>query len=310
FAWFLKPAADAHYAGKGIRRNEPDRPIFWYKPEGSDKYRVIYATLAIRNATTPPDVPGAVRVEMPTIDPKADMERVKAENEAFKAWGQAVIKSVPHGEDIIALETLKTLADAMRAAYDDKDRFPGDICDASGKPLLSWRVRLLPYLGKEELYNQFRLDEPWDSKHNRRASIRMPSIYHTPMKGVPHGKTAFLAPNGKGTIFEDQRWLDPKQIADGADSTILLVTADVEHAVPWTKPEDLAIDPVNPALGLRHGHGHFVVAAADGSVWRLPDDLEPARLWGFFSAGGGEKVVWPIATQWPGSDVFFAPKEP
>ena len=50
-------------------------------------------------------------------------------------------------------------------------------------------------------------------------------------------------PIGKGTIFEDRRWLDPKQIADGADKTILLVTADAEHAVPWSKPEDIEIDP-------------------------------------------------------------------
>jgi hypothetical protein len=332
FAWILPPEADAHYAGKGIKRNEPDRPIFWYKPEGSDKYRVIYATLKIRNASTPPEVPGAVKVEMPKIDLKAQMERAKAEMEENLAEGEkvkaefkekmkkiaddakakadATIKAIPHVEDQRALQNLKTISAALLAAYDDKGRLPGDICDDDGKPLLSWRVAILPYLGKEELYDKFRLDEPWDSKHNQRVAGQMPIVYMTPKKDFPHRKTAFVAPIAKGTIFEDRRWLDPKQIPDGADKTILLVTADVEHAVDWTRPADVEIDPANPGAALRHGHEHFVVAAADGSVWRLPDDLEPSRLWSFFSTGGGEKIEWPIPTKWLGSDKLFEPKKP
>ncbi|MDZ7616025.1 MAG: DUF1559 domain-containing protein, partial [Patescibacteria group bacterium] len=39
--------------------------------------------------------------------------------------------------------------------------------DAQGNPLHSWRVLLLPYLGHEALYKKIRLDEPWDSEHNR-----------------------------------------------------------------------------------------------------------------------------------------------
>jgi hypothetical protein len=39
-----------------------------------------------------------------------------------------------------------------------------------GKPLLSWRVHILPYLEEQALYSQFRLDEPWDSEHNQSAA--------------------------------------------------------------------------------------------------------------------------------------------
>jgi hypothetical protein len=59
----LPESADAHYAGKGVKLDEPDRPIFWYKPEGSKNYRVIYADLSVKEADTAPDVPGAVRIE-------------------------------------------------------------------------------------------------------------------------------------------------------------------------------------------------------------------------------------------------------
>ena len=63
FALELPDSADAHYAGKGVKRGEPDRPIFWYKPEGANSYRVIYADLSAKDAEQAPDVAGAVRLE-------------------------------------------------------------------------------------------------------------------------------------------------------------------------------------------------------------------------------------------------------
>ncbi len=35
-----------------------------------------------------------------------------------------------------------------------------DIRDENGKPLLSWRVRLLPFIDEAHLYMKFHLDEP------------------------------------------------------------------------------------------------------------------------------------------------------
>jgi outer membrane lipoprotein-sorting protein len=39
------------YAGNGVKINTPDTPIFWYKPAGSEKYRVIYADLTVQELT-------------------------------------------------------------------------------------------------------------------------------------------------------------------------------------------------------------------------------------------------------------------
>jgi outer membrane lipoprotein-sorting protein len=55
----LPPEADAHYAGKGISLGTAGKPVFWYRPEGAKKYRVIYADLSVRDADTPPSVPDA-----------------------------------------------------------------------------------------------------------------------------------------------------------------------------------------------------------------------------------------------------------
>jgi outer membrane lipoprotein-sorting protein len=59
----LPEAADATYAGKGVKRDAKDRPIFWYKPPGAAKYRVIFADLTVRDADAPPQVAGAKRIE-------------------------------------------------------------------------------------------------------------------------------------------------------------------------------------------------------------------------------------------------------
>jgi len=63
FAMQLPPSADAHYAGKGVKQTAKDRPIFWYKPEGSKQYRVLYADLTLKDADSAPQIAGAVRIE-------------------------------------------------------------------------------------------------------------------------------------------------------------------------------------------------------------------------------------------------------
>ena len=67
FADSLPPEADAHYTGKGVSLGAADKPIFWYRPKDSEKYRVIYADLSVRDAYTPPSVP-VVQPEQDLID--------------------------------------------------------------------------------------------------------------------------------------------------------------------------------------------------------------------------------------------------
>src|SRR5258708_4198875 len=50
---------------------------------------------------------------------------------------------------------------------------PAAILNREGKALLSWRVLLLPYLGQRKLFREFRLEEPWDSPHNKTLLSKM-----------------------------------------------------------------------------------------------------------------------------------------
>ena len=41
--------SDWHYVGEDIKFGDAEKPIFWYKPEGSQTYRVIYGDLSVRD---------------------------------------------------------------------------------------------------------------------------------------------------------------------------------------------------------------------------------------------------------------------
>jgi len=120
------------------------------------------------------------------------------------------------------------------------------IQDWEGRPLLSWRVAILPFIDQKDLYEEFRLDESWDSPHNAKLVERMPDVFASPAKPAEKsGETRYLAPVGPGTIFAARAtpWsLEEISANDGTFATILLVEAAADKAVPWTKPADLAID--------------------------------------------------------------------
>lgn len=48
FVMQMKPETDGHYAGEDVKLGEANTAIFWYRPEGSETYRVIYGDLSIK----------------------------------------------------------------------------------------------------------------------------------------------------------------------------------------------------------------------------------------------------------------------
>jgi hypothetical protein len=107
------------------------------------------------------------------------------------------------------------------------------------------------------------------------------------------GKTTYLAPVGKGTIFDGREGTTFREITDGTSTTILLVDADAERAVIWTRPDDLPIDLDKPHQGLTGNHaGGFHALLADGAVRLIPRDVPAQTLRALFTKAGGEVVDW------------------
>jgi hypothetical protein len=173
---------------------------------------------------------------------------------------------------------------------------PAAICDKEGKPLLSWRVAMLPYLDEEELYDQFHLDEPWDSEHNKKLLVRMPKIFASPGDDAAKpGTTRYLVPTGEGTVFpKPDEQTSVAKVSDGCANTLLIVEAEEAKAVPWTKPEDFAVDPKQPQAGLKNARPMgFLGVFVDGHVRIIPGDVAADVLNAMFTRDGGEQVEVP-----------------
>ncbi|HEV3418374.1 MAG TPA: DUF1559 domain-containing protein, partial [Pirellulales bacterium] len=189
---------------------------------------------------------------------------------------------------------LKRIALAMHSYSDAQGHFPAAaICDPQGKPLLSWRVAILPYLGQQNLYKQFQLDQTWDSLANKRLLPRMPAVYRSPF-GKPLGefnRTTMLVPVGTKFAFFGQHGRKLADFTDGLSQTILVVEAAPDRAVQWTKPDDLAIDESDPSAGLfGERDGGFMAAMADGDVKFIPQAASKRALRALFTINGGDQV--------------------
>jgi RNA polymerase sigma factor (sigma-70 family) len=190
-----------------------------------------------------------------------------------------------------SMNNLKQMVLAMHNYHGTYGRFPpAAITDAEGKPLLSWRVAILPYIEGDALYREFKLDEPWNSEHNKKLLARMPPVYApTKAKAKERFTTFYQVFTGPGTPFEDAKGNRIADITDGTSNTIMAVEA--EHAVPWTKPEDLPFDPNKPLPKLGGDNSEGILAAfCDGSVRFISKAVEEKTLRALITRNGGESV--------------------
>ena len=187
---------------------------------------------------------------------------------------------------------LKQLGLAMHNYASVHSSFPpAAVCDKKGKPMLSWRVLILPYIEQNALYEKFKLDEPWDSEHNKKLIAQMPPTYKLPE--VPAAKPnetyyrVFVGNDALFTYIKGPRFQD---IADGTSNTIMIVTA--KDSVPWTKPDELEFDPEKDMTKLL---GFLIdrkcsIGFADGSVRAFDKTLGKVKLNAMITKSGGEVI--------------------
>jgi hypothetical protein len=172
---------------------------------------------------------------------------------------------------------------------------PPAILSKDGKPLLSWRVKILPFIDENRMYQDFHRDEPWDSPHNKQFIARMPAVYRClKSKVADSGRTVYQVPRGPSTVFPGPEGIAIRKIIDGTSLTISIVEVDDEHAVPWTKPDDWSFDPENPTAGLGgHYIGVFLAGWADGHASAIPITTDKDFLRAVFTRDGREVLKWP-----------------
>jgi RNA polymerase sigma factor (sigma-70 family) len=176
----------------------------------------------------------------------------------------------------VSANNLKQIGVAMHIYHETNKRLPlHAIYSKDGKtPLLSWRVAILPYIEELALYKEFKLDEPWDSEHNKKLIAKMPKIYQPAVQGKPGpGQTYYQVFTGPDTVFDGTKQLRLADIGDGTSNTLLAIEA--KEPVIWTKPADLTLPKEKnrmPSIGGLFKSGTFALLC-DGSVNFLPRDL-------------------------------------
>ncbi|MFO0795959.1 MAG: DUF1559 domain-containing protein [Gemmataceae bacterium] len=192
-----------------------------------------------------------------------------------------------------SFNNLRQIGLAMHNYHDTLGSLPpAAVVDRAGRPLLSWRVLILPYIEQQQLYNQFKLDEAWDGPTNKKLLDKMPRIYALPPQFATKAKateTHYQAFVGKGAAFDVFKGPRLVDFFDGTSNTVLVGTAATP--VPWTKPDDIAFDPaadMTTKLGFFPDVAH--VAFGDGSVRALRKTISRQTLAALITRSGGEVI--------------------
>ena len=133
-----------------------------------------------------------------------------------------------------SITNLSQISTALHNYHDAHHAYPAAYStDEHGKPLLSWRVHILPYMNQKALHDQFHLDEPWSSKHNRQLIRAMPAFYRPVASATDPGKTNYLGVRGEGHLFAGRTPGDKssatrhgmrmQDVEDGTSNTIAVV---------------------------------------------------------------------------------------
>lgn len=217
---------------------------------------------------------------------------------AYEALAPAFRAAREEGRRMQSANNLKQLGLAFHIHHDAKMSLPAQYRANAGKKLLSWRVELLPYLEQKELYEQFHLNEAWDSERNRKLIEKMPEVFASSALSPEQkakGLTSYLAPSGKGMIFDGTDSTRFASITDGLSNTVMVVEVAADSAVAWTKPDDLPVDLGMPlkklsGQGQKNNRKGFFTLFADGSVHFLNDSIDPTTLSRLFQMADGMPV--------------------
>ena len=219
--------------------------------------------------------------------------------------GRAMTKARQAAQTSSAQAPLNQLMLALSIYHDIHGEFPpAYIADEDGKPMHSWRVLVLPYIGHEALFKAYRFDQPWNGPQNLALASRMPTVFRSPTEPHSFMHTNMVVVVGPDTAFPGARTTKIDSFTDGPENCIL-VTEIADSDICWLEPRDLDAatmsftvnDRTKPSISAIKWRRPYVVFADSIHAYQVPEDLSPKKLKALTTIAGGEPVtrdqIWP-----------------
>ncbi|MEN1682128.1 MAG: DUF1559 domain-containing protein [Planctomycetota bacterium] len=173
------------------------------------------------------------------------------------------------------------------------------LADAAGKPFMSWRAALLPYVEQPRLHSAIDYSKAWDDPANLLSTTTQLEVFQCPSCRMARSPafSSFYAVVDPLTMWPPDRAMSLAEASDGTENTVLLIEGPPNQS--WAEPKDLTFgeavellaSPVVPSENGGHvlDDGYFYkpryfrnVAMADGSVHQIrggmPRELALAAL--------------------------------
>jgi prepilin-type processing-associated H-X9-DG protein len=172
---------------------------------------------------------------------------------------------------------------------------PAYIADASGKPMHSWRLLILPFMESTPTYNAYNFDEPWNGPGNTTIANMPHYVFTCPNDhDQPSRFTSYVALVGPGTAFPGASTSKISDVRDGISSTIMVVQI-AGSDIGWTEPRDLDATKVamtingakHPGISSMDGPGANILFM-DGHVSWIMENVPAKDLKAWLTIAGGE----------------------
>jgi hypothetical protein len=170
------------------------------------------------------------------------------------------------------------------------------VTDSSGRKLYSWRVLILPFLGYEDLYKSFQLNQAWDSPANLSLLPQMPPVFASPNSGLgkQNHEPNYVLLTGPNTVFPSS---GPMSKNDVLDSPTILLVETLCDGIVWTQPGDIDTLQHGVTIGSKgmktigglHAE-HVVVMDCDAKGYRIPKQTSQLVLDAMVTPSAGEQV--------------------
>jgi prepilin-type processing-associated H-X9-DG protein len=191
---------------------------------------------------------------------------------------------------------LKQIGQALHNYHTAYDCFPpAYTVDASGKPMHSWRLLILPYIESSHTYNDYNLLQPWNAPCNTTV-VNMPYFFYNCMNhdDPPSRFTNYVALVGPGTAFPGASSSRLSDVSDGSINTIMVVEM-ADSDIGWAEPRDLDATLVSlivngakrPGISSNDGPGANILFMDNHVSW-ITENVPAKDLKAWLTIAGGE----------------------